>query len=309
MPSNDESASAEVMSAWAFSPGRVWVLAQNTFTQLVRMKTFYFLLVFAVLILLVASVQLWEPLKHLAQIKRWSFGAMHVFSVVYAIAATSLLLPKDLEDRTLYTILSKPVPRFEYLIGRLLGVVMVIGLALLAMFVLMCVLVQLMMPDIIMVFKQGLLRQAGGEAVSAQEMNIAIENAKQQGVTMSLFWALWSQFLQAAVIAAIALFISTFATSSLFTIVMTSIIVLIGHFHQLAIGYYLNEAGVGALGEMLIRIFTMVFPNLGMFDVTDEIISGTKFFFGEAVKLTLLGLFYTALYLLLSLLIFIDKEL
>ena len=31
------------------------------------------------------------------------------------------MLPKDIEDRTLYTILAKPVPRFEYLMGKLLG--------------------------------------------------------------------------------------------------------------------------------------------------------------------------------------------
>ena len=37
-------------------------------------------------------------------------------------------LPRDMEDRTLYTILSKPVPRFEYLIGKLLGVLLLIGI-------------------------------------------------------------------------------------------------------------------------------------------------------------------------------------
>jgi len=42
--------------------------------------------------------------------------------LVYSIAATALLLPRDVEDRTLYTILSKPVPRIEYLLGRLVGV-------------------------------------------------------------------------------------------------------------------------------------------------------------------------------------------
>ena len=33
-----------VLPAFAFSPARIWVLTQSTFLQLVRMRTFYFLL-------------------------------------------------------------------------------------------------------------------------------------------------------------------------------------------------------------------------------------------------------------------------
>ena len=41
-----------------FSPGRIWVLTTSTFTQLVRMKTFYFLIVFAVLVAAASNLNL-----------------------------------------------------------------------------------------------------------------------------------------------------------------------------------------------------------------------------------------------------------
>ena len=55
-------------------------------------------------------------------LKDVSLGAMSIFTWLLAVLATAMLLPKDIEDRTLYTILAKPVPRFEYLLGKLLGV-------------------------------------------------------------------------------------------------------------------------------------------------------------------------------------------
>src|SRR5690606_28460660 len=100
------------------NPRRIGVIALHTFTQLVRMKVFYFLAFFA-LILLASNLFDIQGLgrpeldgTHVLQmIRSWSLGAMTLFSVVLAVTATALLLPRDIEDRTLYTILAKPVPR------------------------------------------------------------------------------------------------------------------------------------------------------------------------------------------------------
>ena len=55
---------------------------------------------------------------------------MSIFTWLLAVLATAMLLPKDIEDRTLYTILAKPVPRFEYLLGKFLGVLLLLFIAL-----------------------------------------------------------------------------------------------------------------------------------------------------------------------------------
>ncbi len=60
-------------------------------------------------------------------LKDVSLGAMSIFTSLLAIVATAQLLPRDLEDRTIYTILAKPVPRYEYLIGKLAGVLLLLA--------------------------------------------------------------------------------------------------------------------------------------------------------------------------------------
>src|SRR5690606_67295 len=105
-----------------FSLGRVATIAASTVTQLVRMKTFYFLLAFALVVVAVGNFNIpATPAKELSMIKKVAFGTMDIFAWLFAIVATALLIPKDVEDRTLYTILSKPVRRVEYLLGKLCG--------------------------------------------------------------------------------------------------------------------------------------------------------------------------------------------
>ena len=123
----------------AFSLARVFAIASNTLLELVRLKVFYFLLLFALLgigaSLITVKMTFQEQFKVLQDV---SLGAMSIFTWLLAVLATAMLLPKDIEERTLYTILAKPVPRFEYLLGKLLGVFALLAVALalmVAMFV------------------------------------------------------------------------------------------------------------------------------------------------------------------------------
>ena len=122
-----------------FSPARVLTNAGGTFTQLVRMKVFSFMAIFAVVVIgasfVFADLKTEQELKML---KDLSFAAMSLFSTLFAIAGTALLIPRDVEDRTLYTILCKPVPRLEYLLGKLTGVVWLIFISVICMDVLFC---------------------------------------------------------------------------------------------------------------------------------------------------------------------------
>lgn len=58
---------------------------------------------------------------------------MNIFTSLLAIVATARLLPQDIEDRTVYTILAKPVSRFEYLLGKLAGVLLLLAISVVVM--------------------------------------------------------------------------------------------------------------------------------------------------------------------------------
>src|SRR5947208_8423152 len=118
----------------AFSVGRIGAITVNTLTELTRLKVFYFLLVFA--LLLIGSSMFMAQLTFQQEfqiLKDVSLGAMSIFTSLLAIVATARLIPQDIEDRTIYTILAKPVPRLEYLLGKIAGVLLLLALSMIIM--------------------------------------------------------------------------------------------------------------------------------------------------------------------------------
>src|SRR5438132_11805271 len=118
----------------AFSLARVFAITTNTLTELTRLKVFYILLIFALLLIgssvFMARLTFQQEFQILKDV---SLGAMSIFTSLLAIIATARLIPKDVEDCTVYTILAKPVPRFEYVLGKLAGVLLLLAISTLVM--------------------------------------------------------------------------------------------------------------------------------------------------------------------------------
>src|ERR1700726_475370 len=114
----------------AFSLARIFAITTNTLTELTRQRVFYVVLIFA-LVLIGSSVFMarFTFQQEFQILKDVSLGAMSIFSSLMAVVATARLIPQDIEDRTVYTILAKPVPRFEYLLGKLFGVLLLLAIS------------------------------------------------------------------------------------------------------------------------------------------------------------------------------------
>src|SRR5438309_11958872 len=118
----------------AFSFRRINAMTVNTLTELTRLKVFYVLLIFALLLIGSSMFMAQFTFQQEFQIlKDVSLGAMSIFTSLLAIVATARLIPQDIEDRTVYTILAKPVPRFEYLVGKIAGVLLLLAISTLVM--------------------------------------------------------------------------------------------------------------------------------------------------------------------------------
>src|SRR6478672_382829 len=118
----------------AVSLSRILAITSNTLTELTRLKVFYVLLVFG-LLLIVSSIFMaqFSFQQEFQILKDVSLGAISMFNSLLAIVATSRMLPRDIEDRTVYTILAKPVPRFEYVVGKIAGVLLLLAISTLVM--------------------------------------------------------------------------------------------------------------------------------------------------------------------------------
>ncbi|MEC8658210.1 MAG: hypothetical protein VXY33_03330 [Verrucomicrobiota bacterium] len=289
-----------------FSLSRVLAIALNTFTQLVRMKVFYFLLIFSVLIiganLLFLNFTFEQELKILQDV---SFGAMTLFASIFSIVGTALLIPKDIEDRTLYTILTKPVPRFEYLIGKLLGILFLVAVSL--------VLMSILFFAVLYMRQHGILAEETNQfrgQPTPEQLSSLKESIFSQGLRLELINGVIAVFLKASVAAAIALVVSTFASSTLFTIIVSLVIYFIGHAQSMALDYYFPEGDMhGALQRFIAGIVAIIFPNLQMFNVVDGIVSGQSVPVNVMFRLTGLTGFYLCIYSFVSWILFAKKEL
>jgi ABC-2 type transport system permease protein len=296
-----------------FSPARISVIASHTFTQLVRMKVFYFLGVFAVLMLAASFFEMpWSRVtedsaeQELIILKSTAMGAMAMFSALFAIAATALLIPKDLEDRTLYTILSKPVPRLDYLLGKLTGVLILVAVSLLLMDALLTVILHLRTEELLaMEMEKG--KNLGWPQ---QYLDIRRASISQQGVTWDLQAGVAAIFFKAMIMASLALLISTFSSSTLFTIVIAVVIYFIGHFTADARNYWLysQKTGVSKELKILTQGVALIFPDFQLYNIIDATIEGKKIERGIITRLAVLALFYSGIYSVLAWFTFRKKE-
>lgn len=292
------------MSYSKFSPGRIWTLATATLTQLIRMKILAFLLVFCVLVVAAGfAFPVLNPEQQLKQLKDVSFGALQVFSIVIGIVATALLLPRDLEDRTLYTILSKPVPRYEYLLGKLLGVLLLIGGGLILMD---------MAFSLVLWLRQKLLLVQMIDAVNAKApADIAQLDAyvAKQGLTWNMHLGVLAIFLKASVVSALALMVSCFASSTLFTVVISFCVVIIGHGQGLMREFFLNGKVGEGMEKALSALLAIITPDLGLFDVVENVIQGEVVTWAATQVMLGSAALYIIGYCVVSHLLFVEKEL
>ncbi|MFK5921483.1 MAG: hypothetical protein QM496_04845 [Verrucomicrobiota bacterium] len=289
-----------------FSLQRVWTLASSTFTQLVRMKTFYFLAVFAVLVIAASNLNLlYTPVQQLKVIRETSLGAMSIFSWLFAISATAVLIPRDLEDRTLYTILSKPVPRLEYLVGKLMGVLLVIGVALALMYAFFSVILYFQEYSII---SSEMAHMAQNPRYTDQDRASEAAMIAAYGPDLNLLIAVLAVFLKSAVLAAVAMLVSTFASSSLFTIIISFVIFLIGHFHKMATDFWVVEQQGGMITRILGKILVLVIPDFQIFNIADSVSGGQTVSLNLVTQMSALALMYVAIFTIASWFLFSDKE-
>jgi hypothetical protein len=286
-----------------FSPARVSAIANNTLLELVRQKVFYFLLIFGV-VLIGASffMGFLRPELQFQVLKDVSLGAMSIFTWLLAVLATAMLLPKDIEDRTLYTILAKPVPRFEYLLGKLLGVMMLLAISTLVMggmFVLTLYLKE-------QIATAAVLRELKGAA--PDQIADALKTIKASAFTWSLVPGIIAIYLKAAICAALTLLISTLASSWIFTIVISVAAYLIGHLIPIAREYW-GMDGASWLGKGFVGLVALTFPDLQLFNLVDDIVAGNTIATGLFLQTAGLGCLYVAVYTCLAYFLFAKKEL
>jgi ABC-type Na+ efflux pump permease subunit len=288
----------------AFSLGRLTAIAANTLTELTRQKVFYVLIIFA-LLLIGSSVFLarFTFQQEFQILKDVSMGAISIFSSLLAIVATARLIPQDTEDRTIYTILAKPVPRFEYLLGKLGGVLVLLAISIAMMTAMFLI--------VLFVREQSALHETARQFANSpsDQLEVALRQVRASGLNIDILPGVVVVYLKACVLASLTLFISTFATTNIFTIVVMAFVYFIGHLEATAREYWLQENAATWTTRAFLALVALLFPDLQGFNLVDDVVAGATIPMSLFARTLELGILYTAIYTFLATVVFYGMEL
>jgi Cu-processing system permease protein len=107
---------------------RIRVIAANTFREALRQKVLYLALAFMLLLVLAAQVLSPLALGEGARIVRdVGLSMVSLFGMFLIVMVGTTLLHREVERRSIHVLLSKPVARHEYMLGKFLGLLGMLG--------------------------------------------------------------------------------------------------------------------------------------------------------------------------------------
>jgi ABC-type transport system involved in multi-copper enzyme maturation permease subunit len=113
---------------------RILYIALNTFRETIRNKILYAILAFALFVIgisfFLADLSVGDLTRIIADV---GLACIHIFGVIMAVFIGITLVSQEVERKTVYLILSKPVPRWEFIIGKAMGLGVTLALTTIVM--------------------------------------------------------------------------------------------------------------------------------------------------------------------------------
>jgi len=251
---------------------RIQALAVNTFREAIRNKLLYTLLGFGILMIgsgvLLATLSYVEVDEILQDI---GMGAIRFFSAGIAIFIGIGLIHDEVDRRTIFTILSKPVSRTEFLVGKWAGLTFTVWLQL------------------------GLMALAFGIVSWMAGAPLGADHA----VAIALIG------LELMLLVAIATLFSAFTTPMLAALFCVGLW-MIGHFSRdlRALGEQSDLESVSTMADFIFRVM----PDFEVFNKTLEAVHGLPILASEIWMAIVYALGYTICTLLLGSMIFSRRD-
>jgi ABC-type transport system involved in multi-copper enzyme maturation permease subunit len=248
------------------------VIALNTFRESLRDKILYSLVVFTGLLIglsvVLADLSITEHHKIIADM---GLAAINLAGVFVAIFVGVSLVNKEIERRTIYTIMARPISRSVFILGKYGGLVMTLLVNVGTMLTVFLVTLRLYhMP-----------------------------------ITFSLFQAMELIFVELLVMTAIALFFSTFSSTTLSAILALGVYV-IGHLSA-DLSSLADQNGSGAV-RTLMKIVYYACPNLEAFNIKGQAAIGTPVSADYLLFVSLYGMVYASICIFAACVIFQRRD-
>ncbi|OVE76659.1 hypothetical protein BVX98_05065 [bacterium F11] len=257
-------------------------IARYTIIEQIRNRLYLIILFFGAMILLTSIlIGTLAPSHRVRVIFDIGLFSIEIFGLVTAVFGAVTLVLQEIESKTVYLILTRPIQRSTYIIGRFIGLITAV-----------------MMTMLIMA-----LLHIGTMTYIPLEFRIFLDTVD--------FWAVYPTLVFMSIgkmimTTAIALFFSLFATSSVSALIFTGGFWVAGHFGT-ELAFLIEKSFTGVMAKVA-HLLAVVFPNFQYFNFRDS------FGFPEFPGFQFIGwawlyaLGYVAFFISLSSVLFSRKE-
>ncbi|MGA1843760.1 MAG: ABC transporter permease [bacterium] len=250
-----------------------WIsVAFNTFKEAIRNHILYNLLIFALLIIggstIIGNLTIGQGDKVITDI---GLASISIFGVLIAIFVGIGLVYKEIDRKTIYNILSKPIRKSEFLLGKYMGLLMTLAIN---------VVLMIMGLMITLYFMSGT-------------------------IAWHILPAVGLIFLELMLVTSVAILFSTFSTPTLSTIFTLSIYV-IGHLTGDLVR--LGENTESNLIKGVTKLFYYLLPNLENFNIRTQVVHNLAVSSGYYWRALAYAFLYLGIIVLIALYVFARRD-
>jgi ABC-type transport system involved in multi-copper enzyme maturation permease subunit len=261
-----------------------WI-AINGFRESVRDKVMYSLVGFAILLIatsyVLGQLTAGQDLKIMKDVGLSSIAILGLFMAVFIGIG---LVSKEVERRSIYGLLAKPVRRHQIVLGKFAGLALTLA-------------VNIAIMTIALYLVLAYVGWGENEFAKQAREAPALDPAMLKAVALIL--------VQLMIVTATALFFSTFSTPIL-SAGLTFGVYVAGFFSQDLRNF--DQVVNSRVVQMLARGLYYVLPNLASFDITTQVVHGLPVGWRYMAVTTAYGLVYVAILLVLGATIFSRRD-
>lgn len=249
-------------------------IAEYTIMENIRSKIFYILLLF-VLIMIGSSLifSSLSPSTEVRMITDIGLACIEIFTLLTGIYAAVNLVLQEIENRTIYLLMTRPLRRWEYIVGRYLGVLVVLCFNI------------IMMLSVLM---------------------LLLKLTTQWVVDPMFIWSAVTILFKMIIIVAVALTASLVFTSSITAMAFSFLVWIIGHFSS-ELKIMAEKVSAPIAKSMLYLLYYMV-PNFQILNLKDKLNIPEGMPLDVLSMVLTYGVVYASIMLIIGTMVFAKKE-
>lgn len=265
------------------------VIALVTAKEAIRQPLFLVLVIIGVIAIGISTVLPYYTFgEDIKMLKDVGLAAILLLSLFLAMVTASNSIAEDIEHRTAITLLSKPINRRQFIVGKFLGIILAVALMFVALGVFYCAMVY---------YKVAYdAREAAKAAPTTLERWTEVRQILP-GIVLTYF--------QVVVLSAISVAIST-RLPMLVNIVICLAIYILGHLAPVLVA---ESAGSFELVQFTAELVGVILPALSFFNVSSAVATGAPIPWSYVAWNLLYCVLYSGIGILLAFVLFEDRDL